>query len=203
MLGQAMASSAFPQQRDVAMRRITIDLLAWGNIGDRRNRITVRVFRVEPCWLITGTRHPFSRIQAEQVSTRDLVQNAPHFVVRIRTDVGWGGPALRSTLEIEAQSKPDDTTYAGFERPDPASLDKGTFMHVRAVSEIPDFVRWPPVEYEAVPAVVPTRQVPGSYDQSSPTDSHIWLSAIQRAWSQLTRISAPTARLTIVSQAVV
>jgi hypothetical protein len=160
------------KQRDIAKRRSAIALLACGDVGDRCQRIAIHVGRFQPHRSITATRHSFSRIQAKQVSTGNLVQNAPHFLIRIRPYVGWRGLPPRSAFKIEAQPIPGDATYTTFERPDAAALNKCSHVHVGAVREVPDFVRWPPVQQQTMPPIVPTRQVPRFRQQSTPSNSH-------------------------------
>ena len=184
MVGKPMTPRALTQQRDVAMRRVAIALFASRHICNRRHQITMHVNCVQPRWLIAATRNSFGGIKAKHVSACNLVKNAPDFLIRIGTDVGWSGLTLRSAFKIEPQSIPHDTSNAERERPDAASLDKCSLMHVGAVREIPDFIRWPTMQNETVPPVVPTGHQPGFREQSSPSNSHTNLSAIQPPWRQ-------------------
>ncbi len=162
------------------MRRVAVCLLARRNVSHHRYWIAVLVIRVQPCRSITATRHPFGRVQAKQVSARDPVQHAPDFMVRIGANIGWRSLPFWSPLQVEAQSISADTPNAPFQRSDPSSLNKCSFIHVGAVREVPDLVRWPPFERKTVTPIVPARHHPGPREQSSPSNSHIWLSAIQR-----------------------
>ena len=101
-----------------------------------------------------------------------LCEHAPHFPIGIRPYVGWRGLSPRSAFKIEAQPIPGDATYTTFERPDAAPLNKCSHVHVGAVHEVPDFVRWPPVQHQTMPSIVPTRQVPRFCQQATPSDSH-------------------------------
>jgi hypothetical protein len=192
MLWQTVEFGTVSQKGDIAERRSAIDLLACGDVSDCCQRITIQVVRIQPHRLITATRHSFGRIQSEQVPPCDPVQNTPHFPVRIGPNVGWCGLSPGPAFKIEAQPIADNSTNATFERPDAASLNKCSHVHVGPVCEVPDFVGRSPTQHETMPAIVPARHEPRPCKQSSPTDSHVQLCAIdgprrQTAFSRVPR----------------
>src|ERR1700687_2753217 len=152
-----MVSCAFSPQGDVTARWISGCVLALGDVRDGRYSLAVLGFRVQPHRAITSARHAFSRVEAKQVSTRDLVKYAPDFLIRVGAYVGGRGLALRTAFKIEAQPAAGETANPAFQRRDAAPLDKGSHMHVGPIGEVPDFVRWSPVQHETMSSIVPAR----------------------------------------------
>ena len=63
--GECMGSRTFPQQRDVAQGRLTIDFFARRHVGDGRDNPAVTVFGLDRNMTVAAPGYSFRRIQAD------------------------------------------------------------------------------------------------------------------------------------------
>ena len=101
-VGESVGSRTFPQQRDIAQRRLTIDFFARRHVGDGWDHPTITVFGLNRNMTVTAPGYSFRRIQADQIPFRYAVEHAPNFRVGVRVEVCRSSLATWSPIEIEA-----------------------------------------------------------------------------------------------------
>src|SRR6266478_10161930 len=167
LLGQAVYPGSVAQQGEVTQRRIAVLVLALGNVGHNLEKASLLVLGVGPEMAVVRTGYAFGQIEADKVLASEFVEHAPHFPIRIGTDVGRCRFSDRATLKIEAQSVAANAPRAPFERAHSTPFAERTVVHIGTVGEVPDFIVGPTLDAQAVEPVPKTREQPGARDRPS------------------------------------
>jgi hypothetical protein len=93
VFGQAVRSSALPQQREVPERWLVVVFIAFGNEGRGLQRRAADVLGIQPYRPIPPPRNAFRGTQTNKIAACDLVKNTPNLRSRIGAQISIDGPA--------------------------------------------------------------------------------------------------------------
>ena len=140
VFGQAVRSSAFPQQREVLERWLAVVFIAFGNEGRGPQRRAADVLGIQPYRPIPPPRNAFRGAQTNKIAACDLVKDTPNLRWRIGAQISIDGPASGKTLEVETQPVSPDPPRAPLARTHTAPVEKRAVVHIGAIGQVPDFL---------------------------------------------------------------
>ena len=153
VLGQAVCSSALPQQREVPERWLAVVFFAFGNEGRGLERRAADVLGIQLYRPIPPPRYAFRGAQTNKIAACDLVKDTPNLRGRIRAQISIDRPASWGALEVETQPVSPDPPRAPLARTHTAPVEKRAVVHIGAIREVPDFFAGRADEADAVQAI--------------------------------------------------
>src|SRR5215471_10497238 len=188
IFGQPVRPRAFAQQRDVPQGRLSIVLRPLSQIRDRPDHPAIVVLGFDLDMAVSAPGHPFCRVQAHEISSRDAVEHAPDLRVRVRVQVRRGSPAFWPAFQIEPHAVSLDATGTVLQWLYAAAHPEGSVMHVGAIREIPDLILRPSEQASAPATVIAAREEPRFRSDAAQLEpQYPW-------WERSLRHSAPDAR---------
>src|SRR5262249_43584145 len=134
-LRQAMGARAVTQQGHVAEGWNAVGWQPARHVGDGADNVAIQVLGRGDFVAIIPARTALSGLEPKQVPSRDPIQHAPQFTVRVRTDVRWRRLPFRTAFQIEPQAIAADSRDAPFDRSHAPPFTKRTVVHVGTVGE--------------------------------------------------------------------